>query len=152
MYNLTIPNAEHHEDNTTRLNSPPQQQQRPDPHSQPNTEELGDRESALVAQFIARGCGCAKSCLSQFTTEQIIDSRADCMELTREELDLVILGELHASINTSETRGPDSKHKLAQRQRSSVAHTHRGKPVCAIVFRFLHAVGKTYTHITIENF
>ena len=143
--NLTISIVEH-EDNTTRLYYPSHQQQCPHPHRQPNPEELGDRECALVARFIAKGCGCVKSCLAQFTTEQIIDSRIDCMELTREELDLVILGELHASMNTSETRGPDSKHKMVQRQRSSVAHTHRGKPVCATVFRFLHTVGKTCTH------
>ena len=95
-----------------------------------------DSEARLVARFVAKGCGCANSCLSQFTKEQIADSRIDCFELTKDELDLVILGQLHASMNSSKTQGPDSKHKLVQRQRSSIVYRHRGKLVCATCLQF----------------
>ena len=47
----------------------------------------------------------------------------------------------------SESCGPSHKHKAALRQQSSVAYTHRGKPVCAKVFRFLHGVGMTISKI-----
>ena len=102
------------------------------------------RETELFAQFLASGCTCGRPCMSQFTQDHVLDSRRDCQELSGDELDMVVLGQLHGSMNLSESCGPNHKHKAAQRQRSSVAYTHRGKPVCAKVFRFLHGVGMTH--------
>ena len=102
------------------------------------------RETELFAQFLASGCTCGRPCMSQFTQDHVLDSWRDCQELSRDKLDMVVLGQLHGSMNLSESCGPNHKHKAAQRQRSSVAYTHRGKPVCAKVFRFLHGVGMTH--------
>ena len=58
-------------------------------------------EEELVAQFVATGCSCAKRCSSQFSKEYIQSMRAQCFDLSRNELDMVLLGQLIASTNTS---------------------------------------------------
>ena len=78
-------------------------------------EELDTREREMVNEFLTKGCECGRSCLSQFSPEEISISREHCAELTRDELDMAILGELHATMNVSETCGRDSKHKEVQR-------------------------------------
>ena len=83
-------------------------------------EEVDQREKEVVTEFVAKGCACTRSCLSQFSLEEISTTRAECAELTRDELDMAILGELNASMDVSETRGRKSKHKEVQRQRSLV--------------------------------
>ena len=80
---------------------------------------------------LPNGCTCGRSCLSQFSQEQI---RESCTELGRDELDLVILGQLHSSTNTSSSCGPSHKHKATKRQRRSVAYRHKGKAVCPTIF------------------
>ena len=48
-------------------------------------EEVDKGEEEVVTEFVAKGCACAKSCLSQFSPEEISTSRAECAELTRDE-------------------------------------------------------------------
>ncbi len=72
----------------------------------------------------------------------VTDSRRDCFELTREELDMVLLGQVHAFMNASETCGDDHKHKEAMRERSTMVYIHSGVQVCSYVFLFLHGVGE----------
>ena len=63
-------------------------------------------------------------------------------KLTHSELDMAILGQISASVNTSATV-PTIKahHKEADRERGYSSFTHQGKPVCHKMFHFLHGIG-----------
>lgn len=107
------------------------------------TEE-DQTERNAVHDFVQRGCGChmgpsGSSCSSQFTVEQILTSRGDCLELTRAELDLVILGMFRACLSNT---------RAGKRKRwSCVEYCYRGIQVCKSMFMFLHAVA----HTRLEN-
>ena len=49
-------------------------------------------------------CGCKRGlgsqpCSSQFSTEHLLSVRVSCSELTRSELDMVVMGQLMAGVN-----------------------------------------------------
>ncbi len=94
-----------------------------------------------MTQFMTDGCTCGRACVSRFSEMQIL-----CFELTREELDMVLLGQVHAFMNASETCGDDHK---AMRERSTMVYIHSGVQICSYVFLFLHGVGDI---LTIKHF
>ena len=98
-------------------------------------------EEEMVAQFASAGCGCSKKCSSQFSVDYVRDIRAQYYDLTRSELDMVLLGQLMASTNTSEKVVVESGHLEAERKRAYTTFYHAGKVVCGKTFRFLHTVG-----------
>ena len=98
-------------------------------------------EDVMVAQFVSAGCGCSKKCSSQFSLEYIRDMRAQCYDLTHTELDMVLLGQLVASTNTSGKVVVESGHLGKERQRAYTIFYHAGKVVCGKTFRFLHTIG-----------
>ena len=98
-------------------------------------------EEEMVAQFASAGCGCSKKCSSQFSVDYVPDIRAQCYDLTHSELDMVLLGQLMASTNTSEKVVVESGHLEAERKRAYTTFYHAGKVVCGKTFRFLHTVG-----------
>ena len=71
-------------------------------------------EEQLLSQFMSSGCGCSKAdgkqCYQQFSAEYIKSVRASCAELTRCELDMVILGQLIACLDTGTTVSTASRH------------------------------------------
>ena len=73
-------------------------------------------EDVMVAQFASAGCGCSKKCSSQFSLKYIRDMRAECYDLTHTELDMVLLGQLVASTNTSGKVVVESGHLGKERQ------------------------------------
>ena len=56
-------------------------------------------EELLVDQFVREGCGCSRKCSAQFSINHIRDVRDECYryQLSRDELDTVLLGQLMAS-------------------------------------------------------
>lgn len=59
-------------------------------------------ERAGVVAMTEMKCGCKKGigcqpCSSQFSTDQIMSVRASCSELTRSELDMLVMGQLMAA-------------------------------------------------------
>ena len=103
-------------------------------------------EHELVTQFMTSGCGCKKArgtqCYQQFSQEYVTFMRQSCAELTHFELDMAILGQIAASVNTSATVSTiKAHHKEADRERGYSSFTHQGKPVCHKMFRFLHGIG-----------
>lgn len=66
--------------------------------------------------------------------------RMQCRELSRDELDLVLLGQIAALLaNNSDTIAP----KPLPRQRSSMAFYHGGVQICRKTFQKLHGIGIT---------
>ena len=93
-------------------------------------------EEELVAEFVSTGCSCSKQCSSQFSSGYIQDMRAHCLELSRNELDMVLLGQLIASTNTSNKVAKESRHLEKERERAYTTYYHAGKVVCAKTFAF----------------
>ena len=96
---------------------------------------------------MSAGCGCRKgvggqSCSTQFSQDHLVSIRQSCAELSRSELDLVILGQLLACTNRSSGVVTSSRHTAANRERSSTAFLHQGQPVCVKTFRMLHGIGE----------
>ena len=92
-------------------------------------------EEEMVPQFASAGCGCSKKCSSQFSVDYVRDIRAQCYDLTHSELDMVLLGQLMASTNTSEKVVVESGHLEAERKRAYTTFYHAGKVVCGKTFR-----------------
>ena len=81
---------------------------------------------------------CAKRCSSQFSKEYIKSVRAHCFDLSHNELDIVLLGQLIASTNTSSQVVRESRH--LEKERESI---HNVLPcwqdcVCKDVSLFAH--------------
>ena len=99
-------------------------------------------EEEVIAQFVATGCSCAKRCSSQFSKECIKSVRAYCFDLSHNELDMVLLGQLITTTNTSSQVVRESHHLEKERKRAYTTYYHAGKVVCAKTFLVLHTVGR----------
>ena len=102
-------------------------------------------EDRVVEEFMRKGCSCTKwsgkPCSQQFTTEHVKTLRLSFKELTRNELDLVLMGQLMATANTSDTI-VDKHHRAQERKRSyNKTFYHHGKVICVEFFKFLHGIG-----------
>ena len=93
--------------------------------------EVDKSERVKVEAFLSQGCGCThgdqgKPCSTTIKTEEIIDCRNNCFELSSSELDLVILGTIHSSLNCDEASNSGRAEKKRQRTRMSFYyHSHR---------------------------
>jgi hypothetical protein len=92
---------------------------------------------------MAKGCGCKLECSSYFDAEHYQATRDDCREMKKEELDLVVLGQIMAFIHTSGTVGTQSRHTPSPRQRSRVEFAHNGRTICKVTFLMLHGIVNT---------
>jgi hypothetical protein len=97
-------------------------------------------EEGLLATFVSVGCGCSKKCSSQFSLSYIRDMRAQCYNLSHNELDLVLLGQLVTSTNTSEKVVIESGY--LERERSTELITMQAR-LCGKTFRFLQDLAKS---------
>lgn len=105
-------------------------------------EEVWDKEERLLACFMANGCNCnhgphGTPCHRLFTETQLREMRDECRELTSEELDLVIMGELRAL-----TLKREHTWRATERVRTVSKFQFGGQPVCIKTFCFLHAVSR----------
>ena len=97
--------------------------------------EFEDAETdPRIQGFLSSGCGCrlndGRPCSNLFDTEKLETCRLEANELSRGELDLVIMGKLAA---------------LSRSDRDLRKHTgflHGGKRVCKKTFLFLHDIGE----------
>ena len=113
-------------------------------------------ENRLVCEFAEKGCGCAllkgQQCSQQFSTDYIADIRSHCASLSRDELDMAILGQIMANSNFSSSIVKQSRHSCMQRQKNYSKYMHGGQQICRIMFRFFHTIGKTRLENLKANF
>ena len=95
-----------------------------------------------LADFLMNGCGCSQQCFKFFDVEHYEDVMGQCAELSKDELDLVLLAQIMAHIQTTNVVGPPSKHSPKVRQRPRLTFSHHGRNVCKATFLMLHGVGK----------
>ena len=90
-------------------------------------------------------------CSFQFSSDEIVEVRSSCSSLTREELDMAILGQIMALSNVSEITY-DKNNKCVQRQKKYTKYFHNGYRICPITFRFLHTIGEKRLKNLIHHF
>lgn len=107
-----------------------------------DADETWDQEERKVTQFATRGCNCnlgpkSTPCHRLFTAMQYRDMRDECRELTKQELDLVVMGELRAlTLQTRKTK------RATDRVRSFSKFQFGGHRICLKTFCFLHAISR----------
>ena len=104
-------------------------------------------EHKTVTDFMSGGCGCkkghgGKQCCIQFSTEYVAAIRNSCAKLSSSELDMVILGQLSAFTNKSESVVTTSGHAAHKHEEQYTSLSHQTKPVCIKMFRIMHGIGE----------
>ena len=98
-----------------------------------------------IPRFMTDGCVCehnnGQPCSNLFTAEQLQESQLECKELSRDKLDLVILGKLVAFLRVDKARPQQRAHFL-----------HEGQKVCKNTFLFLHGIGEMRLKNLIKHF
>ena len=90
-------------------------------------EQLDVSEEEKVKQFVNNGCGCKKSCSKLFTLDYYTAMRNSCAELTRQELDMFVMGEISATVHDSDKT---VSHRQAQdRVNPKSLYRHKGQQV-----------------------
>ena len=90
-------------------------------------------------------CGCrldnGSPCSSLFSLEEYVSHRSQASLLTRNELDLVIIGSVMSLVNTHPNR-KSGKHKPTKRKRSFTTFPHNGQHVCQQTYWFFLGISK----------
>ena len=88
-----------------------------------------DAEERRVAQFLQEGCHCklnaGNPCSSLFTAADLLAARDECRQLTREQRDMVVMGQLHALCQRDE-RIQKVKAKNSERQHTATPFRYGG--------------------------
>ena len=110
-----------------------------------NIRSASNPQEQVVVTFIWKTCGClkwkGKPCSSQFFAEYLGDTRSSCFELQKNELDLLILGQLLALSNSCSAVTTDNGSPTP-RERKLTGYCHQGQVICATTFSFLHGIGE----------
>lgn len=91
--------------------------------------DIDIKEERVIEEFVQTGCNCG--CSKLFSKEYYATIRAQCQELSKDSLELVVMGFLMGAqaienqLNTTITHRPSS-----QRQRHKASFHHRGHKVC----------------------
>ena len=110
----------------------------------PVIDDDEDAEEGRIARFLAAGCSCKLDdggpCHRMFSAAQCRSHRDECRELSHDELDLVVMGELRALLQ-NDTLTQKTKSRNSKRVRSSTQFRIGGHRVCVKTFCFLHSIG-----------
>ena len=125
-------------------------------------ETQGSDGDEKIADFLTCGCGCKKyhneQCSESFSCKEISDYQLAIAELDRSELDMVLIAQLHAGMNSEElltnTRGVN---RPEVRRRITFTYMFKGRSICREMFIFLHKVSRTRLyniahHLTTNGF
>ena len=105
-------------------------------------DEVWDSEESKIAQFVASGCSCNlgphnSPCHRLFSSAQYREMRDECRELSKEEHDLVLMGELRAV-----TLRDNKTWRENDRQRTFSQFQFGGHRICQKTFCFLHSISR----------
>ena len=102
----------------------------------------------LCHKFLRNTCGCkkngGKACSGLFSLDHYIALRAQASFLTRDELDLTLMGSMMSTLMTEEVAW--SRHKPTKRSRLRQQYMHNGHTICRTTFMFLYGIGKKRLH------
>ncbi len=110
--------------------------------------ELDDKESDLVKQFVSRGCSTScdfgpkkTPCSMLFPVEHYQCLRATFAEMSSDELDLFVMGQIMAHCHQSTTLQGHHSSSPEQRRGTYGQFYHQGLRICQRTFLFLHNIG-----------
>ena len=113
-------------------------------------DDSRDAEEREIARFLANGCKCSlgngSPCHTLFTPSQLQAACDECRQLTHDELDMVVMGQLRALCH-SDPVTQKTKAKNTERRRSTTLYRFGGHRVCQKTFCFLH----TMSHKRLES-
>ena len=102
-----------------------------------------DDEDGRIAHFLSEGCKCqlndGSPCSALFTASQVMAARDECRQLTRDQLDVMIMGQLRALCQIDPLT-QKTKTKNTDRSRTATLFRFGGHRICHKVFLFLHAM------------
>ena len=108
-------------------------------------------EEACIQDFVVKGCGCdigpsRSQCSRLFPIEHFRSIRSTFAELSHDELDLVVMGQVMA--HTFQSTSVVGHHNSSPTERK-ITYTHfyhQGHRVCKRTFLFVHTIGKKRFH------
>lgn len=113
-------------------------------------------EQKVIADFVSKGCGCnlrnGQSCSLRLSDDHIANIRLQCAALSHDELDMVVLGQLMAMSNKSDSVVTESRHSIKARKHTYTSFSHGGIRICRRTFQFLHGIGKKRLFNLISHF
>ena len=101
-------------------------------------------EECYVTRFASAGCNCkyfGGELCCKTSGSHYLKVRDECRQLTRSELDLVVMGQLLALTQTDQMTQA-KKHSPKERRRSFTCFKHGGH-VCIRTFCFFHTIGRS---------
>ena len=104
---------------------------------------VDEAEERLIQQFAQDSCKCdlgpnRSPCCTTITAEHFRSVRCQMLELTHDELELVVMGQVMAGCFSGET----SSHRRQERGKSyTCMFHHNGMRICQKTFLFLHTMG-----------
>ena len=103
--------------------------------------ELDEAEEHLIQRFTQSGCHCVlgsnqNPCCSTITADHYRSVHCQMLELTHDELDLVVMGQVMAGCFSAET----SAHRGQERGKTYTIFDHNGTRICKKTFLFLHCM------------
>jgi len=105
----------------------------------PLTEGVDDQ---TVSEYLESGCSCSywngENGVKHFSVGHLQQIIMQCQELTRSELDLVILCQLQVFMNHSNLVSVEFLHKPTSHARPYFAYHYQGKQICLKTFLFCH--------------
>ena len=108
--------------------------------------ELDNKESELVTDFVSRGCSCdfgprKTPCSMLFPVEYYQSLRATFAEMSHDELDLVVMGQIMAHCYQSSTLHGHHSSTPEERKSTYNQFYHHSQRVCQRTFLFLRNIG-----------
>ena len=110
--------------------------------------DLDINEEKKVREFCANGCGCSlvkgRPCSFQFSREHYQASRANAAELSWNELNMAVMGQVMAltCCDPLTMNSAIYRHTPRERQRAITLFHHQGHRVCRTTFLVLHGIGE----------
>ena len=145
---------------TTPENSaiPEQHGNRQEHEAPPNSPPgVASPEEDMCKKFKEQTCGCRKvpgkqHCSGLFPVDHYLELRAQSSFLTRDKLDLVLMGSIMCTVLRDDCVR-DGRHKPAKRRKlTTMMHMHEGHEVCKKTFCFLYGIGKDRLRAVKENY
>ena len=97
---------------------------------------------AAIEQEESHAMPChAMPCSALFPQEHYEEYRQQCAALTRDKLDLVLLGQMMALLSNDTETGARSKKAPTRRQQSAMLFHHGGWRTCGKTFQKMHGIG-----------
>jgi len=114
-------------------------------------------EEDLCKKFVELTCGCCKGtgntpCSDLFSLDHYVELRAQSSFLTRDELDLALMGSIMCTVIRDDWVR-DGRHKpVKKRKLTTMIYMHEAHEVCKKTFIFLYGIGKDRLRLVKEHY